>query len=91
MDAELFEELKEGAQQLRAYLDGKLEPSRITETPSPKELRDKLNLTQDEFSALLGVSKRTYCNWEYGKREMPPIAKKLLRIAKKNPKLLLNA
>lgn len=90
MDAELFEDLKEGAQQLRDYLDGNLQPSRVTETPDPKELREKLNLTQDEFSALLGVSKRTYCNWEYGERKIPPIAKKMLRIAKKDPKILLS-
>lgn len=92
MDAETFEDLKQGAQELRDYLDGKLEPSRVTvtKTPNPKTIRNKLKLTQAEFSALLGVSKRTYCNWEYGERAMPPIAKKMLRIADKNPDVLLS-
>lgn len=92
MDAETFEELKQGAQELRDYLDGKLQPSRVTvmEPPNPKSIREKLKLTQDEFSALLGVSKRTYCNWEYGERAIPPIARKMLRIADKNPDVLLH-
>lgn len=32
-----------------------------------KNYRDQLGLTQDQAASLLSISKRTYCDWEYGK------------------------
>jgi len=31
-----------------------------------KNYRDQLGLTQDQAASLLSISKRTYCDWEYG-------------------------
>ena len=32
-----------------------------------RRIREKLNLTQDAFAKILGVSKPALCTWEYGK------------------------
>jgi len=45
---------------------------------SLKALREKANLTQDEFAELMGVSKRTIAYWESGDKKPQP---RLLRQA----------
>lgn len=45
---------------------------------SLKTLREKANLTQDDFALLLGVSKRTIAYWESGDKKPQP---RLLRQA----------
>lgn len=53
--------------------------------------RDKLKLTQEEFAALLGISRRTIENWEQGHRKPTGAAKVLIDVAVKNPKAVLEA
>lgn len=53
--------------------------------------RAKLNLTQAQFSKLLGVSIDTIQNWEQGHRQPRGAAKVLLRIASDNPEAVLAA
>ncbi len=53
--------------------------------------RAKLNLTQAQFSDLLGVSIDTVQNWEQGRREPQGAAKVLLRVASQNPEAVLTA
>jgi putative transcriptional regulator len=45
-----------------------------------KRIREKYNLTQEKFAALLGISVRTLRNWEQGRRTPEGPAKILLRI-----------
>jgi putative transcriptional regulator len=50
--------------------------------------RLKLGLSQAQFAALLGVSKRTLEQWEQGRREPSGAAKTLIRIADTRPEVL---
>jgi len=53
--------------------------------------RIRLNsgLSQADFAAVLGVSKRTLEQWEQGRREPSGAARTLLKIAEKHPEVLL--
>lgn len=53
--------------------------------------RKKLDLSQREMAALMGVSLRTLQNWEQGQREPNQAAKVLLRVAIKHPRAVLDA
>lgn len=53
------------------------------------EARQKTGLSQSEFAALLGVSVRTLQGWEQGRKQPSGAARKLLAIARTNPKALL--
>ncbi|OXJ21422.1 transcriptional regulator [Burkholderia sp. HI2714] len=50
--------------------------------------RAKSGLSQSEFADLLGVSVRTYQEWEQGRRSPTGAAKTLLRVAVKHPEAL---
>jgi putative transcriptional regulator len=50
--------------------------------------RLKVGLTQVQFAALLGVSKRTLEQWEQGRREPSGAAKTLIRVAELYPEVL---
>lgn len=56
-----------------------------------KDLRKKFKMTQLVFAELLGVSYGTYKNWEIGHRSPCSPAASLLQVAKKYPKVFLNA
>jgi len=51
--------------------------------------REKSNLSQSQFAALLGVSVRTLQEWEQGRRRPTGPAQALLRVASKHPRALL--
>jgi putative transcriptional regulator len=52
-------------------------------------VREKSGLSQAQFAAALGVSKRTLEQWEQGRREPTGAARTLLRIAELHPEVLL--
>ncbi len=54
-----------------------------------KGIRKKMDLSQSEFSEMIGVSKRTVQEWEQGRRKPTGAALRLLMVAKKHPKALL--
>jgi len=53
--------------------------------------RRRLQLTQDEFSTLLGVSRRTIENWEQGRRTPTGAARVLIALAGEHPRIVLRA
>jgi putative transcriptional regulator len=59
--------------------------------PEIKMVRENLNISQNEFALMIGVSVRTLQNWEQGRRQPEGPAKALLRIASKNPSTVLEA
>ena len=63
---------------------------RIRVEPHSAALRARVNsgLTQTQFAALLGVSKRTLEQWEQGRREPSGAAKTLIRVAELHPEVL---
>lgn len=53
------------------------------------QIRQRSGLSQDEFAAALGVSKRTIEQWEQGRRKPSGAAKTLLKIVDRHPEVLL--
>lgn len=51
-------------------------------------VRIKSGLSQSDFAAALGVSKRTLEQWEQGRCEPSGAAKQLLKIGERHPKAL---
>jgi putative transcriptional regulator len=63
---------------------------RISVEPRSPIVRARLKsgLTQAQFAALLGVSKRTLEQWEQGRRVPSGAAKTLIRVAELHPEVL---
>ncbi len=63
---------------------------RVSVEPTSAVIRARLKsgLTQAQFAALLGVSKRTLEQWEQGRRQPSGAAKTLVRLAELHPEIL---
>ena len=82
---DVWQEVLDGARAIKAGQGKrfKVEPrSPIVRT------RLKSGLTQAQFAALLGVSRRTLEQWEQGRREPSGAAKTLIRVAELHPEIL---
>ena len=77
-------EILEGIRQLKRGDVG-----RLVTFPPVSKTRARVGLSQTEFAHLLGVSVRTLQEWEQGRRAPSGPARKLLTIAHKNPRALL--
>jgi putative transcriptional regulator len=68
-------------------------PSRMYEIKPPeiRMVRERLDVSQNDFAVMIGVSTRTLQNWEQGRRQPDGPAKALLRVASRNPKAVLDA
>jgi putative transcriptional regulator len=82
---DVWKEVLDGVREIKAGR-GK----RITAAPRSPIVRARLKsgLTQAQFAALLGVSKRTLEQWEQGRRAPSGAAKTLLRVAELHPEVL---
>jgi putative transcriptional regulator len=88
-----FEKLVASIKEAGEIKVGRKKPSRVYEIKPPeiKIVREKLNVSQNEFALMIGVSVRTLQNWEQGRRKPEGPAKALLRIASRNPAAVLDA
>jgi putative transcriptional regulator len=88
-----FKKLVESVKQMGSIMRGENIPHRRTvlTTVDVKALRERLSLTQNQFSSMIGVSIKTLQNWEQGRREPEGPAKALLRVVEKEPQAVLNA
>jgi putative transcriptional regulator len=93
MNEEMIKELLESVRQAGDIRKGKLKPSSRTvmKEPDVLSIREKYDMTQQEFSSLLGISVGTLRNWEQGRRKPQGPAKVLLKIAEKRPKAILES
>ena len=94
MKKALFDELLESVKQAVAIERGRMKPSRSFTVNSNSEItavRAKLGLSQSKFAALLGISPSTLKNWEQGRRHPTGAAKVLLKVARRHPKIVLEA
>lgn len=93
MKEETFAKLVSSIREAGEIKDGRRTPRRTTEirTPEIRLVRKKLDVSQDEFAVMIGVSTRTLQNWEQGRRRPEGPAKALLTIASRNPKAVLDA
>jgi|SRR4051794_32783773 len=90
---DINQELIDSIEDVKAYKRGEMQfrttiVTRKEETP-PKEIRQRLNLTQQEFATRLRVSVRTLQDWEQGRRKPTGPALSLLRIADQEPDVFL--
>ena len=87
MKDEMFADLLESVQEGGAILRGETAPARAFEMNAPdvKQIRESFDLSQSQFSALLGISVRTLQNWEQGRRKPRGPARVLLQVAAKHP------
>ena len=95
---EFFEELKAGLGAAIEHAKGKQRDLRTTTLPRPPKelsakeiakLRSELNVSQAVFARYLNISTKTVQSWEQGHGKPSGASLKLLSIAKKNPKILL--
>ena len=92
METEHFNELKESIRQMKAIEKGELTPSRVRVVNPENDVasaRLKLGLTQEAFAKLLDTPVGTVRGWEQGRRQPPPSAKVLMRVATKYPEQVL--
>ena len=82
---DIWQEVLDGALEIKAGR-GK----RTSVEPRSPIVRARLTsgLTQAQFAALLGVSKRTLEQWEQGQRAPSGAAKTLIRVAELHPEVL---
>ena len=93
MKKDHFEKLTASIREAGEIKAGRKAPSRTYEIKPPeiKTVRERLNVSQNQFALMIGVSVRTLQNWEQGRRKPEGPAKALLRIASRNPTALLDA
>jgi len=88
---DIGQEILEGVREIKAYKAGKrqLRVTHITEPAHPRQIRQRLNLSQHAFAGMLGVSVRTVQDWEQERRTPRGPAKALLRVAEQHPEVFL--
>jgi putative transcriptional regulator len=59
--------------------------------PNPKEIRQKLQMTQEQFAAEFRIPLGTLRDWEQGVRSPDSAARSYLRVIAKNPQAVLEA
>jgi putative transcriptional regulator len=93
MKDELFTELLASVTEGKQILRDEKEASRkfTYDRLDIKHIREKNNLTQEQFAIMLGISVRTLRNWEQGRRIPEGPAMVLLRVADRNPKAIMEA
>lgn len=82
---DVWQEVLDGARAIKAD-QGK--PFKVEPRSAIVRARLKSGLTQAQFAALLGVSRRTLEQWEQGRREPSGAAKTLIRVAELHPEIL---
>ena len=89
----IFEELKESLVEAVEISQNKRPASRLFEiTPADiKETRKNLNMTQEQFSMMMGISCATLRNWQQARRIPEGPARALLLVAAKHPEALLDS
>jgi putative transcriptional regulator len=75
-------ELLQSVRNVKAGVIGKVN---MVDVSIAAEARQRLGLSQSQFAGMLGVSVRTFQDWEQGRREPSGAAKSLLRVAALRP------
>jgi putative transcriptional regulator len=93
MKKDLFAELVESIEEAGRIRKGLVKPSRTFRyrPVDIKRIRNRLHVSQSQFSLMIGVSRSTLQNWEQGRREPEGPAKALLRVVDKKPEAVLEA
>jgi putative transcriptional regulator len=81
----IWQEVVDGVREIKR---GGGRRSRVEPRSAIARARLKAGLTQAQFAALLGVSRRTLEQWEQGRRQPSGAAKTLVRVAELHPEVL---
>lgn len=82
---DVWQEVLDGVREIQA---GRGKRTNVEPTSRIVRARLKSGLSQADFAAVLGVSKRTLEQWEQGRRKPSGAARTLLRIAELHPEVL---
>ena len=74
---------------IRAIKAGKAKRYTVKLPDDVRTIRERMDLSQSAFAALLGVSLRTLQDWEQGRRKPTGPAYALLRVATRHPEALI--
>ena len=85
-DRDVWQEVLDGVREIRG---GRGKRKKVMPQTQVARVRLKSGLSQADFAAVLGVSKRTLEQWEQGRREPSGAARTLLRIAERHPEVLI--
>jgi putative transcriptional regulator len=85
-ERDVWQEVLNGVQEIKA---GRGNRTNVQPTSQIVQIRLKSGLSQAQFAAALGVSKRTLEQWEQGRREPSGAARQLLKIAERHPEVLI--
>ena len=67
------------------------ELARMQRVPNPKEIRQRMHLSQEQFAVRFHVPLGTLRDWEQGRSAPDTTAKTLLRVIEKNPEAVIHA
>jgi putative transcriptional regulator len=85
-ERDVWQEVLDGVLEIKA---GGGKRTKVEAKSHVVRVRLKSGLSQVQFAAALGVSKRTLEQWEQGRREPSGAAKQLLKIAERHPEVLI--
>jgi len=85
-ERDIWKEVLEGVNEIRA---GGGKRKKVQPESLVVRVRLKSGLSQAQFAAAIGVSKRTLEQWEQGRRSPSGAAKQLLKIAERHPEVLI--
>jgi putative transcriptional regulator len=85
--AQFHADLLQGVREMKQGIAARVTHVHVTEA---SQARAAVGMSQSQFAALLGVSLRTYQQWEQGRRTPTGAAQTLLRVAVKHPEALLD-
>ncbi|MEO5332796.1 MAG: helix-turn-helix domain-containing protein [Magnetococcus sp. YQC-5] len=85
------DKIAQGLTEIHEYLQGKRNDLRVTEIIDEldvKRIRNRVNLTQEEFAEKFGFPVSTIRNWEQGRRQPEGAARTLLKMISCKPDLV---
>ena len=85
-ERDIWKEVLEGVKEIQA---GGGKRKKVQPGSLVVRVRLKSGLSQAQFAAAIGVSKRTLEQWEQGRRSPSGAAKQLLKIAERHPEVLI--
>lgn len=85
-ERDVWQEVLDGVREIKA---GRGKRTKVEAKSRVVRVRLKSGLSQAQFAAALGVSKRTLEQWEQGRREPSGAARQLLKIAERHPEVLI--
>jgi len=83
---DVWQEVLDGVREIKA---GGGKRTKVQAKSQVVRVRVRSGLSQAQFAAALGVSKRTLEQWEQGRRKPSGAAKTLLKIAERHPEVFV--